>query len=129
MLESFQLESEKSTWNLSVIPPGFLQEFHLLVNSSWKIEIPCQFRLESTCNSGGFWLEFSYRIGDRNFGSCCTGEAHANVWGFSFLTTGWQVLTRLKWLMYKDVTEKSSQGCHHYGLLGFVHGLNMTNPT
>ena len=40
--------------------------------------------------------------------ACCTGEAHANVWGFSFLTTGWQVLTRLKWYMYKDVTEKSS---------------------
>ena len=30
---------------------------------------------------------------------------------------------------YKDVTEKSSQGCHHYGLLGSVHGLNTTYPT
>ena len=29
--------------------------------------------------------------------------------------------------MYKDVTEKSSQGCHHYGLLGSVHGLNTTS--
>ena len=26
---------------------------------------------------------------------CCTEEAHAKVWGFLFLTTGWQVLTRL----------------------------------
>ena len=25
------------------------------------------------------------------------------------------------------MTEKSSQGCQHYGLLGFVHGLNNTN--
>ena len=31
--------------------------------------------------------------------------------------------------MNMDVTEKSSQGCHHYGLLGSVHGLNTTNPT
>ena len=30
---------------------------------------------------------------------------------------------------YKNVTEESSQGCHHYGLLGSVHGLNTTNPT
>ena len=29
----------------------------------------------------------------------------------------------------KNVTEESSQGCHHYGLLGSVHGLNTTNPT
>ena len=36
-------------------------------------------------------------IGDRIFRghaayACCPGEAHANVWGFSFLTSGWQVV-------------------------------------
>ena len=31
-------------------------------------------------------------------------------------------------LEYKDLTEKSSQGCHHFGLLGSVHGLNTTYP-
>ena len=85
VLESFQLESEKSTWNLSVIPPGFLQVFHLLVNSSWKIEIPCQFRLESTCNSGGFWLEFSYRMQPINFTLCLllslTDNQHCKLCG------------------------------------------------
>ena len=42
-------------------------------------------------------------IGDRHFlgqrhaaYACCTGEVHAEVWGFSFLTTGWQVKLRVK---------------------------------
>ena len=43
-------------------------------------------------------------IGDQNYRgqrhaayACCTGEVHAKEWGFSFLTTGWQVLTKLMW--------------------------------
>ena len=39
----------------------------------------------------------SLATGHKNGSWPPTGEVHANVWGFSFVTTGWQVLTRLKW--------------------------------